>query len=164
MVESEDGLNHATHNLRLDARAFLCDRPHSVTLGTFQLGGWSYAQTRPRPARRSLMVVAIMILGFWTAREMVAGVPATLWFGLALAWIALAGAIRGWACRIALGAAVAFGSAGWWTLRIDERSASSLAWSAAFDGPVTVFGETLERLQALFGSFLSKPAPATNCC
>lgn len=24
--------------------------------------------------------------------------------------------------------------------------------------------ETLERLQALFGSFLSKPAPATNCC
>lgn len=86
------------------------------------------------------MVVAIMILGFWTAREMVAGVPATLWFGLALAWIALAGAIRGWACRIALGAAVAFGSAGWWTLRIDERSASSLAWSAAFDGPVTVFG------------------------
>lgn len=121
----------------------------------------------PRPARRSVLVAALLAAGFVLAREVVPGVPSSLWIGLALAWTCAGALLRGVACRGALVCAVVLGAAGWWTLRIDERGASSLERLAAAEGPATLVGIIAERprstepARGALGIYSSAP-PATD--
>lgn len=81
---------------------------------------------RPRPARRSIIVLLLVALGSFIARGET-GVGSALWFGAACVALAAALVARGWTCRVVLGAAVVGLSAGWFQFRINERPASSLA-------------------------------------
>lgn len=113
------------------------------------------------------MVAVLLAAGFILAREVVPGVSSALWIGLALAWTCAGALLRGAACRGALACAVVLSAAGWWTLRIDEGSATSLARLAATEGPATLEGiiaeepRSAEPARGALGMYSTDP-PATE--
>lgn len=94
--------------------------------------------TRPRPARRSVVAVLALGAGYLVARDVLPSLGAltplrllVLAAGLAI----LAACVRGWATRIALILAVVVAGAGWFSLRVHDRPADSLASLAATAQP-----------------------------
>jgi competence protein ComEC len=81
------------------------------------------------PARRSLFCCALIGVGYWLAAFVAAPVHSIWFFGAAPALLIVAILARGWACRIALSAAVVALAAGWYAARIHERPRASLAWA-----------------------------------
>lgn len=98
-----------------------------------------------RPARRSLVVFALMVAGYVTAGAGLGGVGSTGLLGIAVGALCVGAMVRGWACRAALCAAVLAGAAGWYTLRVQETAQEGLAWAAA-EGGGRGDGEALVRV------------------
>lgn len=84
---------------------------------------------RQRPSLTAMLCVAV---GFFVSREL-PGVGSTLWCALALASLAVAAGARGWACRVALAAAVLALAGGWFAYRIHQRPADALSWTLSTD-------------------------------
>lgn len=85
------------------------------------------AVPRNVPARRRVAVAfGSFAIGLVLARH-VLHVPSMWWFIACGAMVAAAAIGRGWACRVALAAAVTLAAAGWYSYRIDELPHDSLA-------------------------------------
>jgi len=88
------------------------------------------------PARRAVGVFVLLAIGIALGRE-VGGIGAA-WLSAGSGACAVALLVRGWACRVMLGAAVVSLGAGWFVVRIDEAPSASLAGRLAEVGPPSV--------------------------
>lgn len=82
---------------------------------------------RPRPARRSLFICGLMIIGFLLAHRLHLGLGSTTFLAIGAACCAAGALVKGWACKAALAGGVVALAAGWYTLRIHERVDGDLA-------------------------------------
>lgn len=82
---------------------------------------------RPRPARRSLFICGLMIIGFLLADRLHLGVGSIALLAVGAGCCAAGALVKGWACRIMLASGVISLAAGWYTLRIHERVDGELA-------------------------------------